>query len=58
MGVHILDEKVETALEMGADYAFNSAKCDIIHEVRTLFPDGVDAVVDAVGVNALLNQAM
>ena len=54
----ILDEKVETALEMGADYAFNSAKCDIIHEVRTLFPDGVDAVVDAVGVNALLNQAM
>lgn len=54
----VLDEKVKTARKMGADYAFNSANCDVAKEVRTLFPDGVDAVVDAVGINALLNQAM
>ncbi len=54
----VLDEKVKTARKMGADYAFNSANCDVVKEVRTLFPDGVDAVVDAVGINALLNQAI
>lgn len=42
----------------GADYAFNSRTRDIYAEVRRLLPEGVDNVVDAVGVNALLNQAM
>lgn len=54
----VIDEKVETARKMGADYAFNSASCNVVKEVQTLFQDGVDAVVDAVGINALLNQAM
>lgn len=54
----VFDEKVAEARRMGADYAFNSRTCDVNAEIRRLFPDGVDNVVDAVGVNALLNQAM
>ena len=54
----IVDEKVEAALEFGADYAFNTSKCDIVSEVRSIFPDGIDYVVDAVGINALINEAM
>ena len=54
----IFEDKVEEAKRMGADYAFNSGACDIDEQVRRLFPEGVDNVVDAVGVNALLNQAM
>lgn len=54
----VSDEKAAVAKAMGADYAFNSKTCDINAEVHKLFPEGVDNVVDAVGVNALLNQAM
>lgn len=54
----IVDEKVEAALEFGADYAFNTSKCDIVSEIRSIFPDGIDYVVDAVGINALINEAM
>lgn len=54
----IWDDKVEEAKRMGADYAFNSRTCDVDAEIHRLFPGGVDNVVDAVGVNALLNQAM
>ncbi|EHI57410.1 zinc-dependent alcohol dehydrogenase [Hungatella hathewayi] len=54
----ISDDKVAAAKEMGADYAFNTSVCDIEAEVRNLFPDGIDYVVDAVGINALINQAM
>jgi threonine dehydrogenase-like Zn-dependent dehydrogenase len=52
------DHKVQFAKELGADYAFNSLSCDINAEVKELFPDGIDYVVDAVGVNQLINQAM
>jgi threonine dehydrogenase-like Zn-dependent dehydrogenase len=52
------DEKAGFAKRMGADYAFNSMKVDINAEVKKLFPDGIDYVVDAVGINALINQAM
>ncbi len=54
----VFEDKVQEAKRMGADYAFNSSTCDIDKEVRRLFPEGVDNVVDAVGINALLNQAM
>ncbi len=56
--VDVMDEKVEAAKAMGADYAFNSKTCDIESEVKKLFPDGIDYVVDAVGINAIINQAM
>ncbi|WHH60496.1 zinc-binding dehydrogenase [Petroclostridium sp. X23] len=54
----IVDEKVEYAKKMGADYAFNSTKIDVAEEVRRICKDGCDFTVDAVGINALLNQAM
>jgi len=52
------DEKVAFAKTMGADYAFNSRIIDINAEVKKLFPEGIDYVVDAVGINELINQAM
>lgn len=56
--VDIYDQKVEEARCMGADLAFNSTKTDIVPALRAVFPEGVDYVVDAVGINALVNQAM
>ena len=53
----IVPEKVEEALKMGADYAFLSS-AEVNEKIRELLPDGVDYVVDAVGVNSLINQAM
>lgn len=52
------DAKVEEALQAGADYAFNSKKCDLITEVRNICKDGVDFSVDAVGKNEIINQSM
>jgi threonine dehydrogenase-like Zn-dependent dehydrogenase len=54
----IEDEKVAAAKKMGADYVFNSKTVNVNAEVKKLFPDGIDYVVDAVGINALINQAM
>ena len=54
----IEDEKIACAKAMGADYVFNSKKCDANAEVKKLFPEGIDFVVDAVGINELINQAM
>ena len=56
--VDIYDQKVEEARCMGADLAFNSTKTDIVPALRAVFPEGVDYVVDAVGINAMINQAM
>ena len=58
VSVDISDEKVERAKRFGADYAVNSTAVDVVAFVRDLFPQGVQSVVDAVGVNALLNEAM
>ena len=54
----IVDAKVADAAAMGADYAFNSLSTDMKSAVHSVCPDGVDYVVDAVGINALINQAM
>lgn len=58
ISIDIADDKVAAARSIGADVALNSRACDVITEVRALAPDGVDRVIDAVGVNALINQAM
>ena len=58
ISVDVMDEKVAQAIRMGADYAWNSTKLDVSEEVKKLFPDGVDYVVDAVGINQLINEAM
>jgi L-iditol 2-dehydrogenase/propanol-preferring alcohol dehydrogenase len=56
--VDIFDDKTAEAARMGADVVINSQKQDVEAEIRRLFPHGADNIVDAVGVNALLNQAM
>lgn len=54
----VSDAKAEEARRLGADYAFNSKTCDVNEEIRRILPEGAHNVVDAVGVNALLNQGM
>ena len=54
----IVDEKLDEAFRMGADYCFNSTRVNAVEETRKLCRDGVDFVVDAVGLNQLINQAM
>lgn len=54
----IEDEKAAYAAKMGADAAFNSRKADAKAEVMKMLPGGADFVVDAAGVNSLINTAM
>ncbi len=54
----VIDEKLEDAKKVGADYAFNSKICDPVEKVREICPEGVPYVLDAVGVTDLINTAM
>lgn len=54
----IVEEKIKEAAAMGADYTFNSKEVDVATEVKKICKDGVDFVIDAVGINQLINQAM
>lgn len=54
----IVDEKLEGAQALGADYTYNSTAVDIKAAVRSILKDGADFVVDAVGINQIINQAM
>jgi L-iditol 2-dehydrogenase len=64
LGVHpiiafdVKQEKMQEALSMGADYAFNSTVQDPAQAVRSICPGGVQYVLDAVGMLPLINQAM
>lgn len=58
IAIDIKDEKLEEASLMGADYVFNSARSDVKQEVRNILGHGADFIVEAVGVNQLINQAM
>lgn len=64
LGVHpiiafdVIDEKLGEAIGRGADYAFNSKICDPVKEIRNICPDGVQYVLDAVGILPLINTAM
>lgn len=54
----IVDSKLQDALDKGADYAFNSKTDDVKARIREICPNGVDYVLDAVGMLPLINQAM
>lgn len=56
--VDIMDDKIQEAKRMGADHVFNSTAVEVNKEIRRILPDGADYIVDAVGINALLNQGM
>lgn len=51
-------DKLQTAKEMGADYVVNPKETDIVSYAREVYPEGLHHVVDAVGVNSIINQAM
>jgi len=52
------DTQIEEARNMGADHVLDSRTAQIDHEVRVLKPEGVHAVIDAVGKSEIINQAM
>ena len=54
----ILPAKLEQAKTYGANYFINSKEQDVTAEVRKLFPEGVDFVLDAAGFPAIVNQGM
>lgn len=54
----VMEEKMQQALVNGADYAFNSKIDDAKACIRGICPDGVQFVLDAVGMTALINQSM
>ena len=54
----VKEEKIGEALEKGADYAYNSRETDPDEAIRKICPDGVQFVLDAVGMLPLINQAM
>ncbi len=54
----IMEEKRPEALHAGADYFINSRDENPAEAVREILPDGADFVLDAVGVNDLINTAM
>lgn len=58
IGIARSEAKKNLLLENGAANAFNSKECDIPKEIRTLYPDGVKYVLDAVGSTDIMNQAM
>ncbi|MCL2343659.1 MAG: zinc-binding dehydrogenase, partial [Firmicutes bacterium] len=53
----IVEDKLAQAKALGADYALNSSG-DVVADIHRLLPEGADNVVDAVGINALINTAM
>ena len=64
LGVHpiialdIIDDKLEDAKKLGADYVFNSKDPDYEMKIREICPEGVKFVLDAVGVSQIINMAM
>ena len=64
LGVHpiialdIIDEKLADAVQMGADYVFNSKDARYKDEIRAICPQGAKHVLDAVGITAIINMAM
>lgn len=64
LGVHpiiafdVKPDKIQEALDKGADYAFNSIESDVSEVIHQICPDGTEFVLDAVGMLPLINQSM
>ncbi|WP_010270801.1 zinc-dependent alcohol dehydrogenase [Paenibacillus senegalensis] len=58
IGVARSEAKKNLLLQNGAKAAFNSRECDVTQAIRTLYPDGVNYVLDAVGSTEIMNHAM
>jgi aryl-alcohol dehydrogenase len=54
-----VDARLDTARELGATHVINTRQVDNLGEaIRAIAPRGVDAIVDAAGVNALIGAAI
>ncbi|WP_368901193.1 zinc-binding dehydrogenase [Oceanobacillus oncorhynchi] len=51
-------DKEQLMQQNGADYIINTDISDVKQEVRKLFSDGVDKVLDAVGLPAIINEGL
>ncbi|WP_152658399.1 zinc-binding dehydrogenase [Oceanobacillus sp. CFH 90083] len=51
-------DKEQLMQQNGADYIINTNSSDVKQEVKKLFPDGVDKVLDAVGLPAIINEGL
>lgn len=58
VAVDIFDEKLELAKEKGATIVINSKTQNLDEEIHSIFTEGVDYVLDAVGLPFVVNQAM
>jgi Zn-dependent alcohol dehydrogenase len=57
IAVDIVDEKLQMAISLGATHTINSRAFQDINEgIRSIFPDGVDMIVEATGI-AILAEA-
>lgn len=53
------DERASLAIELGADYAINSKKENLVERIREITgTDGVDVVIECVGKTVATNQAI
>ena len=53
-----LEEKQEVALTNGASLYINGAQEDPVAKIKSLYPEGVDFVIDAVGHEAIVNEGL
>lgn len=51
-------DKEQLMQQNGADYIINTNILDVKQEVSKLFPDGVDKVLDAVGLPVIINEGL
>lgn len=51
-------QKAADVAKQQADYFIDGSKEDVVSAVRRIMPGGVDHVVDAVGINAVINAGM
>jgi len=58
MIIDLVDSRLDKALEMGADAAFNPDKVDVISEIVKITEEGPDGVIIAVREGKVLNQAI
>ncbi|MCL2398150.1 MAG: zinc-binding dehydrogenase [Defluviitaleaceae bacterium] len=58
IAVDIVDEKLKDASASGAKLAFNNKNTNLAEAIRTSYPNGVQYVLDAVGLPSVANQAM
>lgn len=55
----LVDNRLDTAREMGADIVLNSGKCDLVEEILKLTEGvGVDAAIDITGAGSAINSSL